>query len=128
MDINSISGAVVDPAIRVNSELGAGLLASTYEACLMHELQSRNIQVQNQLMLPVIYKQAKIDAGYRIDLLVAKEVIVELKAVEQLLPIHDAQLLTYLKLSQKKAGLLINFNGSVAKSGSTGSSGELLLK
>ncbi len=108
MDI--VSGSIVDAAIRVYSELGPGLLESNYEACLLHELQLRKIPVRNQLTLPVVYKQAKIDAGYRIDLLVAEEVIVELKAIEQLLPIHEAQLLTYLKLSQKKVELLINFN------------------
>ena len=117
MDINFISGTVVDASMRVHSELGPGLLESTYEACLVHELHLRNVPVRNQLTLPVIYKQAKIDAGYRIDLLVAEEVIVELKAVEQLLPIHEAQLLTYLKLSQKKVGLLINFNALRLKYG-----------
>ena len=110
MDIDYVSGQVVDAAMMVHSALGPGLLESTYEACLLHELQLRNIPVQKQLALPVLYKREKIDAGYRIDLMVNKEVIVELKAVEELLPIHKAQLLTYLKLSQKKVGLLINFN------------------
>ncbi len=117
MDINDISGAVVDAAMTVHTELGPGLLESTYEACLMHELKSRNFQIQNQLILPVVYKEAQIDTGYRIDLLVEKEVIIELKVVEKLLPIHEAQLLTYLKLSQKKVGLLINFNSLRLKHG-----------
>lgn len=110
MLINEITGAIVDSAINVHSELGPGLLESTYEACLVHELMSRDLYVQNQLTLPVKYKDTSIDAGYRIDLLVEKTVIIELKATEKLLPIHEAQLLTYLKLSNKKIGLLINFN------------------
>jgi len=108
--LNDISGAVIDSAMRVHSELGPGMLESTYEACLIHELQSRGLAVQNQVILPVIYRNTQIDTGYRIDLLVEGKIIIELKAVEKLLPIHEAQLLTYLKLSQKKIGLLINFN------------------
>ena len=110
MDINDITGTIVDAAMTVHSELGPGLLESTYEACLFHELKSRNIHILNQLTLPVIYKQARIGTGYRIDLLVEDKVIIELKVVDKLLPIHEAQLLTYLKLSNKKVGLLINFN------------------
>ena len=117
MDINGITGIVVDAAMTVHSELGPGLLEGTYEACLIHELKSRNIKCQNQLVLPVFYKQAQIDTGYRIDLLVENEVIIELKAVEKLLPTHEAQLLTYLKLSNKKVGLLINFNSLRLKHG-----------
>jgi len=110
MEINEITGIIVDAAMTVHSELGPGLLESTYEACLMHELKLRNIHVQNQLTLPVVYKQTQINTGYRIDILVETKVIVELKVAEKLLPIHEAQLLTYLKLSNKKVGLLINFN------------------
>ena len=117
MDINGVTGIVVDAAMTVHSELGPGLLEGTYEACLIHELKSRNIKCQNQLVLPVFYKQAQIDTGYHIDLLVENEVIIELKAVEKLLPIHEAQLLTYLKLSNKKVGLLINFNSLRLKHG-----------
>ena len=117
MDINGITGIIVDAAMTVHSELGPGLLESTYEACLVHELNSRNIKSQNQLTLPVIYKQAQIDTGYRIDLLVEGKIIIELKAVEKLLAIHEAQLLTYLKLSNKKIGLLINFNSLRLKHG-----------
>jgi len=108
--LNDISGAVIDSAMSVHSELGPGMLESTYEACLIHELRSRGLAVLNQLILPVIYRNTQIDTGYRIDLLVEDKIIIELKAVEKLLPIHEAQLLTYLKLSQKKIGLLINFN------------------
>ena len=110
MFINDVTGAIVDAAITVHSELGPGLLETTYEACLVHELNLRNIKTENQLVLPVVYKQTQIDTGYRIDLLVESKVIVELKAVEKLLPIHSAQLLTYLRLSKKSVGLLINFN------------------
>ena len=110
MLLNDISGAVIDSAMSVHSELGPGMLESTYEACLIHELRSRGLAVLNQLILPVIYRNTQIDTGYRIDLLVEDKIIIELKAVEKLLPIHEAQLLTYLKLSQKKIGLLINFN------------------
>ncbi len=117
MIINEISGVIVDSAMRVHSELGPGLLESTYEACLIYELKSRDFIVQNQLILPVTYKNTQIDTGYRIDLLVEKAVIVELKAVDKLLPIHEAQLLTYLKLSHKKVGLLINFNTPRLKHG-----------
>ena len=117
MLLNDISGVIVDSAMHVHSALGPGLLESTYESCLIHELKSRDLLVQNQLALPVNYRDMQIDTGYRIDLLVEKEVIVELKAVEKLLPIHQAQLLTYLKLSQKKVGLLINFNSLRLKYG-----------
>lgn len=117
MMLNDITGAIVDAAMSVHSELGPGLLESTYETCLIHELKLRDILVQNQITLPVIYKNTQIDAGYRIDLLIERKVIVELKVVEKLLPIHEAQLLTYLKLSHKKVGLLINFNSLRLKHG-----------
>src|SRR3972149_2475450 len=110
MDINEISGAVVDAAMKVHSALGPGLLESTYEACLAYELRKRGLQVATQVGLPVVYDEAQLDIGYRIDLLVENLVIVELKAADAVLPIHEAQLLSYLKLSGKKVGLLINFN------------------
>jgi len=108
--LNQVSAQVVDAAIKVHSVLGAGLLENAYEACLAYELGKRGLQVEVQLALPVVYEQVQIDAGYRIDLLVEGGVIVELKSVEGLLPIHEAQLLSYLRLSQKRLGLLINFN------------------
>jgi GxxExxY protein len=117
LEINEISGAVVDAAMKVHSALGPGLLESTYEACLLHELRKRGFQVANQIALPVSYDGVRLDVGYRIDLLVAELVIVELKAVDTLLPIHQAQLLSYLKLSGKKLGLLINFNELHLKNG-----------
>lgn len=111
MNINEISGVIVDAAMKVHSVLGPGLLESTYEACLKHELlKKRGLNVASQVMLPVQYDGVAIDAGYRIDLLVEDAVVIELKAVEKIIPIHEAQLLTYLKLSGKKLGLLLNFN------------------
>jgi len=110
MDINDITGAVIDGAMHVHSALGPGLLESAYEACLLHELRKRGLRVDSQAILPIEFDGAKVDAGYRIDLLVEEAVIVELKAVEKILPIHQAQLLTYLKLSGAKVGLLLNFN------------------
>jgi GxxExxY protein len=110
MTINDISGQIVDASIQVHRELGPGLLESAYEACLAYELRKRGLKVLTQVGLPVIYDEVKLDVGYRIDLLVEDCVIVELKAVEHVLPLHEAQLITYLKLADKRLGLLINFN------------------
>lgn len=110
MDTNEISGAVVDAAMKVHTALGPGLLESVYEKCLKHELTKRGLRVEAQIWLPVIYDGVEIEGGYRIDLLVEGQVVVELKVVEQILDIHKAQLLSYLKLSDKRVGLLINFN------------------
>ena len=110
MDLNHISGAIVDSGMKVHSALGAGMLESTYEVCLMHELKKRKFDVRSQVPLPVVYDGVRLDAGYRIDLIVENLVIVELKAVERILPIHEAQLLSYLKLSERSLGLLLNFN------------------
>ncbi len=115
--INELSGEIIDAAMRVHSELGAGLLESIYEACLCHELRKRGLRFLRQLALPVRYDNLTLDAGFRIDLLVEDRIIVELKAVDKLLPIHQAQLLTYLKLSGKQLGLLINFNTVHLKDG-----------
>ena len=117
MDLNQISGAIIDAAMKVHSALGAGLLEGVYETCLAHELQKRGLKVETQVALPVFYDGVKLDAGYRIDLLVENAVIVELKAVEQVLPLLHAQLLTYLKLGNKKLGLLINFNVAHLRNG-----------
>ena len=117
MNINDISGAVVDAAMKVHTAFGPGLLESAYEACLKHELSKRGFKVLSQVILPVIYDGVEVDADYRLDLLVEDAVIVELKAVERLLPIHEAQLLSYLKLSGRKVGLLINFNVEHLKNG-----------
>jgi GxxExxY protein len=110
MNINIVSGQIVDAAMKIHTALGPGLLESAYQGCILHELRKREFSVESQVILPVMYDGMLIDSGYRIDLLVENVVIVELKAIEKLLPIHKAQLLTYLKLSGKKLGLLINFN------------------
>lgn len=115
--LNSISGAIVDCSIRVHKELGPGLLESVYEVCLMKELIAQGLKVRRQVALPVYYKGENIGIDFKIDLLVEEEVIVELKAVENLLPIHEAQLITYLKLSEMHLGLLINFNVKLLKDG-----------
>ena len=117
MDKNEISSAVIDAAITVHTALGPGLLESAYEACLAHELRKRGMHVASQLGLPLIYDGMRIESGYRIDLLVEDAVIVELKTVDRLLPVHGAQVLTYLKLSGKPLGLLINFNAMRIKDG-----------
>lgn len=108
--LNKISGIILDSAIEVHKQLGPGLLESVYEICLYKELRSRNLFVERQIPIPIIYKGEKLNADFRIDLLVEKEVVVELKAVEMMLPVHEAQLLTYMKLAEKHLGLLINFN------------------
>lgn len=110
MNINDVSGSVVDAALKVHTALGPGLLESAYEACLAHELKKRGHKVLAQVGLPLVYDGVSLDVGYRIDVLVDDCVIVELKAVDKILPIHEAQLLSYLKLSGKKVGLLINFH------------------
>ncbi len=110
MEINRLSGLIIDAAMKVHSALGPGLLESAYEACLKHELRKSGLKAVFQVSLPVVYDGENIDAGYRIDCMVEDVIIVELKAVEKILPIHEAQLLSYLKLSKKSLGLLINFN------------------
>jgi len=109
--------AVIGAAIEVHRVLGPGLLESAYEECLAHEFAARTIPFERQKPLPVVYKGTKLECGYRVDLLVDGRVIVELKAVEALAPIHDAILLTYLRLSGCKIGLLINFHCAVLKDG-----------
>jgi GxxExxY protein len=117
MELNQISGKIIECAIKVHRVLGPGMLESAYEACLLYELHKAGLQGLKQVTLPIIYDGVKIDAGYRIDLLVENEVIVELKAVDKIHPVHKAQLLSYLKLSDKKLGLLINFNVKLLKDG-----------
>lgn len=115
--MNRISGKIVDAAFKVHSSLGPGLLESVYEICLVHELKKNELEVERQVSLPVKYDGIRLDAGLRLDLLVEDCVIVELKTVEKLLNIHKAQLLTYLKLSGNRLGLLINFNVPIIKEG-----------
>lgn len=109
-DLNKITEAIIGAAIEVHRELGPGLLESTYEACLAYELVERGLKIERQKALPVTYREVHLDCGYRIDLVVEDLVIVELKVVERLLAIHEAQLLSYLKLSGAPIGLLLNFN------------------
>jgi GxxExxY protein len=116
-DVNCITGDIIAAAIEVHRHLGPGLLESAYEVCLCHELSIRGIPFQRQRELPVVYKGLRLDAGYRIDVLAEETVIVELKAVEALAPIHSAQLLTYLRLTGCHVGLLINFNVVLLKDG-----------
>ena len=117
MDVNTLSGKVVDAAIQVHKALGPGLLESTYERCLQQELLLRGIKVERQVICPIEYRGLKLDEGYRLDLLVEDSIIVELKAVDALNEVHTAQLLTYLKLTGIELGLLINFNVSLLKDG-----------
>jgi GxxExxY protein len=107
---NNLSKIILDALIEVHKQLGPGLLESVYEICLCKELSNRNIQYERQVYLPVIYKNDKLDVDFRLDILVEKEIIIELKAVETILPVLHAQILTYLKLHNKRLGLLINFN------------------
>ena len=108
--LNKLSKIILDSSIEVHRNLGPGLLESVYEVCLCKELNLRDINLQRQVSLPVEYKNEKLDVDFRIDVLVENEIIIELKAVEFLLPVHEAQLLTYLKLADKRLGFLINFN------------------
>ncbi len=117
MTENEISSLIIGAAIEVHKQLGPGLLESTYEACLAFELEKLWLSVVRQQSLPVVYKDVRLDAGYRIDLLVENKVILEIKSVDGLADIHTAQLLTYLKLKNLKLGLLINFNTVLLKSG-----------
>jgi GxxExxY protein len=117
MELNQITETIIGCAIKVHRALGPGLLESTYEVCLDHEIRKSGLNVQRQVKLPVVYDTVELDAGYRIDMLVEDEIIVELKAVDLFHPIHEAQMISYLKLSGKKLGLLINFNVKLLKSG-----------
>ncbi|MCA9230030.1 MAG: GxxExxY protein [Planctomycetales bacterium] len=117
MNPNDLTGAVVDAAIKVHRALGPGLLESAYQACLAFELRDRDLLVETEVPLPVVYRDVQLEVGYRIDLLVENQVIVELKSVDSLLPIHQAQVLSYMKMSNKKVGLLINFNVTLLKDG-----------
>ena len=116
-ELNNLSKAILDSSIEVHRNLGPGLLESVYEICLEDELKSRNVSVKRQVNLPIVYKGKILSKEFCIDMFVEDEIIVELKTVEHLLPIHEAQLLTYLKLADRKLGLLINFNEALVKNG-----------
>ncbi|MEE4274052.1 MAG: GxxExxY protein [Thermoanaerobaculales bacterium] len=115
--MNTLSGKIVDAAFAVHSELGPGLLENIYEQCLLIELRNRDLEVKRHVDVPVVYKGDTTGTGIRIDLLVEDSIVVELKAVETVLPVHKAQVLTYLKLTGHRLGLLINFNVSEIKQG-----------
>lgn len=116
-DLDRIAKEIIDSAYKVHCSLGPGLLESVYEACMAHELTKRGFPVEMQKPQPVVYAGVEIEAGYRLDILVDEKIIIELKAVDQLLPIHQAQLMTYLRLSGKNLGFLINFNVPIIKQG-----------
>lgn len=117
MDIEDIAKEIVDSTVKVHRALGPGLLESTYQHCLTYELRKRSLRVETEVLLPVIYDRQKIDAGYRVDMLVENRIIIENKAVAILLPIHQAQLITYLKLRKLWLGFLINWNVKLVKHG-----------
>lgn len=117
MTENEISKIVFDCALKVHSTLGPGLLESAYEECLFYELKKAGLQVEKQKALPLIYEEVKLDIGYRIDLLIEKKVVIEVKSVEALNDVHLAQVLTYLKLSDCRLGMLMNFNVTLIKNG-----------
>ncbi len=117
MDFEPLSKKIIGAAIEVHKHLGPGLLESAYEECLAYELTENGLFVKRQKPVPVVYKEVKLDCGYRIDILVNDEVIIEIKSVDALHPVHEAQILTYMKFAQKKIGLLINFNVTVLKNG-----------
>ena len=118
-DLNDISYRIIGCAFKVHQELGPGLLESSYEVCLEYELLQIGLKVERQKALPLLYYDVALDAGYRIDLLVEDSIIVELKAVDLILPIHKAQLMTYLKLTKLRLGLMLNFNVTNMKTGVT---------
>ncbi|PIU83067.1 MAG: GxxExxY protein [Elusimicrobia bacterium CG06_land_8_20_14_3_00_38_11] len=115
--LNKITETIIGVAINIHRELGPGLLESAYEVCLVYALAKSGLKIEQQKALPIVYHGIKLDCGYRLDLVVENEVIVEIKSVEKILPIHKAQLMTYLKLSGYKVGLLINFNVEILKNG-----------
>jgi GxxExxY protein len=115
--LNRITNTIIGGAIQVHRALGPGLLESAYEACLTFELKKRGLSVEQQWPLPLVYEEVKLECGYRLDLLVERVVVVEVKSVDAVAPIHDAQVLSYLKLSGCKVGLLINFNVLLLKDG-----------
>ena len=116
-EIDHLTSDIIGAAIEVHRHLGPGLLESTYEACLSYELRLRRLKVEQQKSMPIIYKDVMLECGYRLDLIVEKQVIVEIKSVKELAPVHEAQLLSYLKLRGAGRGLFINFNVKLLKNG-----------
>lgn len=116
-ELDKIATKVVDAAFKVHFNLGPGLLENAYEACLAYEISEKGLRVERQVEMPLSYQKVRLDVGYRIDLLVEDQLIIEVKAVESLLPVHRAQVITYLKLSGNQLGFLMNFNAPVLKKG-----------
>ena len=117
METDQITEKIIGCAIKVHKCLGPGLLESAYEECMVFELKNEGLKVERQKPIPVIYKEIKLDCGYRIDILVENIVLIELKTVDAFNPVHEAQILTYMKFAEKRTGLLINFNVSLLKNG-----------
>ncbi|MEW6202525.1 MAG: GxxExxY protein [bacterium] len=115
--INKLTETIIGIAINIHRSLGPGLLESAYEACMVYDLAQAGLKVEQQKPLPIIYRDVKLECGYRLDLVIEDEIIIELKSIEKILPIHNAQLISYLKLSGCKVGLLINFNVEMLKDG-----------
>ena len=116
-DLNELTGAIIGAAIEVHRNLGPGLLESAYESCLLWELRQEGLKVEPQVPVPIRYKGLQLYAGYRIDILVQDRIIVELKAIDKIQPIHTAQVLTYLKMTNLKMALILNFNVELMRSG-----------
>ncbi|PKP09759.1 MAG: GxxExxY protein [Bacteroidetes bacterium HGW-Bacteroidetes-4] len=117
MEINQITNIIIGKAIEVHKQLGPGLLESAYQECLLYELREANLKVEKEVALPIVYKEVKLDHGYRIDLLVEDKVVIELKTVEAFTDVHQAQMLSYLRLGNYPLGLLINFHVKILKDG-----------
>ncbi|MDD3789616.1 MAG: GxxExxY protein [Petrimonas sp.] len=117
MDYNAITEKIIGAAINVHKTLGPGMLESAYRRCLAYELEQMGLEVQCEVAVPVVYKEIKLDCGYRIDLLVENQVIVELKSVDAFHPVFEAQVLTYMRFANKRLGLLINFKTNMLKNG-----------
>lgn len=117
MEFEELTRKIIGASIEVHKILGPGLLESAYEECLFYELTQQGLRVERQKPVPIVYKEIKLDYGYRIDLLVEDTVIIELKSIDAFAPIHEAQILTYMKFANKKIGLLMNFNVTVLKNG-----------
>ena len=117
MNQEDVATIIIDAALKVHRSLGPGLFESAYQLCLAYELRQRGLQVECEVALPIIYEGIKIEAGYRIDMVIENQIIIENKTVEQLLPIHEAQIMTYMKLSKIQIGFLINWNVRLIKNG-----------
>ena len=115
--LNKLSKQILEASLEVHRIMGPGLLESVYEACLMKELEIRGVKAESQVRIPLVFKGYELDKDYRIDVLVEKEIIIEIKAVETMLPVHEAQIISYLKLADKRLGFLINFNVPLLKKG-----------